>query len=307
MISPARPLLVGAVSVAMLLATGASPALARSRSTGPKTSGPTTTGNDISWPQCGRSYPSGQAFGIVGLNGGLANDLDGCLASELDWAWTSSGASKPGVMPAASLYVNTADPSPAVSDWPRDDLDPNGISEAPGQGNPNADPYGACSGGDDRACAWQYGWDRAIQDMLWLAAAQSSTRGGNVPAAYPWWLDVETGNTWETGSAGQANNIADLEGMVAAFESTGESASGVLLGGVAHVGIYSTASQWGAITGGVVPSGSDLAGLPDWIPGARTQSAATSACSASAFTGGGVIVTQWFGKPFDGDYACASW
>jgi hypothetical protein len=267
---------------AAILAVGALPALARSPSV-------STTGNDISWPQCGGSYPAGQAFGIVGVTGGLANTLNPCLASELTWALSSSGASAPGVLPKAALWVNTADPGavvPVVADWPTDNLDPSGASE--GSGTPDADPYGTCTGANDQACAWQYGWDRAIQDMRWASAAAS------LPATTPWWLDVETGNTWETGSSGLANNVADLEGMVAAFTWVGKATT---------VGIYSTSTQWSQIVGGLLPPTSALRGLPDWIPGARTLSGAQSTCRLAGFTGP-VRITQWFGKPFDGDYAC---
>jgi hypothetical protein len=240
-----------------------------------------TTGNDISWPQCGRSFPAGQAFGIVGVNRGLANNLNPCLGrykggslstSELYWALQSTGKAAPG-LPKAALYVNTADPGPGVADWP-------------------------CTGGDTTACAWQYGWNRAVQDMDWLnlAATQVGEVCVGVPScasAYPWWLDVETANSWETGTSGLANNVADLQGMVAAFKAGG-----------ATVGIYSTTYQWGQITGGQITGGSNnLAGLPDWIPGARQLSSAQSNCSLKGFTGP-VTITQWFGKPYDGDYAC---
>lgn len=288
MIRPIRLFTVSILSAAMLVAAGGLPVLARSRTV-------STTGNDISWPQCGGAYPAGQAFGIVGLNGGLANTLNACFASELAWAAASSGTS---TLPRASLYVNTADPgqvTPTVADWPTTNVDPNGATEA--------DPYGACSGADDRACAWQYGWDRAIQDMLWLIGTAPSGVS-NVPSSYSWWLDVETGNSWETGTAGLQDDVADLEGMVAAFETATETASGVALGGVTTVGIYSTAAQWGTITGGVTGITGDLAGLPDWIPGARTQSAAQSNCSLQAFTGGRVLIAQWFAKPYDDDLAC---
>ena len=196
------------------------------------------------------------------------------------------------------------------------------MSEAPG--NLNEDPYGVCNGLDSQACAWQYGWDRAIQDMLGLIATPTGGGFSNHPLDYSWWLDVETGNTWESGTSGLANNVADLQGMVDALKSTGEKAtdstnSVVPLGGVAIVGIYSTSSQWKAITGGSTadpfpgaapfPAGTasdtGLTSLPDWIPGARTLSGAQANCSLTGFTTTAKpTITQWFGKPYDGDVAC---
>lgn len=248
-----------------------------------------TTGDDISWPQCGGSFPTGQAFGLVGVNDGLANTLNPCLAtykggslstSELSWAWKSTGRSAPGVLPKAALYVNTADPGPGVADWPTNNVDPNGNATA-----------STCTGGDTSPCAWQYGWNRAVQDMDWLTAAAIQVGVASSVSAYPWWLDVETANSWETGTSGLANNVADLQGMVAAFKA----------GGATTVGIYSTSYQWGQITGG--SKDGNLSGLPDWIPGARRLSSAQSNCSLTGFTGP-VTITQWFGKPYDGDYAC---
>ncbi len=239
-----------------------------------------------------RAFPSGQAFGIVDVNGGLANTLNPCLGtykggalatSELAWAWRSTGASAPGVLPRAALYVNTADPGPGVADWPTSNIDPNG--------NATGEPYAApCTGGDSQACAWQYGWNRAVQDMSWLTLAGAQVGVPSDPSAYRWWLDVETANSWETGHSGLANNVADLQGMVAAFGARG-----------ATVGVYSTSYQWNQITGG--SRAGNLAGLQDWIPGARRLSSAQSNCSLAGFTGV-VTITQWFGNPYDGDYAC---
>jgi hypothetical protein len=281
------------------VAFGALPTLARGSTT-------IATGNDVSWPQCGGLYPQGQAFGIVGVNGGLANTQNGCFADELSWAWTSTGKSAPGVLQKAALSVNTSDPGsvvPAVADWPASNTDPNGASEAPGSTSP--DPFGSCTGSNSAACAWQYGWNRAVQDMLWLIAT-SPVGGSNLPSSYTWWLDVETVNTWETGGSGLANNLADLQGMVAAFSNTSEvNAAGTHVGSVHSVGIYSTSAQWNQISGSPSAIGlGALAGLPDWIPGARTLNAAQSNCSLKGFTGG-VTITQWFAKPFDADYACA--
>jgi hypothetical protein len=291
-----RSVAVSVLAAVVLLTAGALPALARS--------GTTTTGNDISWPQCGGSYPAGQTFGIVGLNHGLANNLNSCLASELSWAAMSTGNSLPTGFSTAALYVNTADPGsvvPVVGDWPNNNVDPSGVSESPG--STNHDPYGSCTGSNDQACAWQYGWNRAIQDMLWLIASPTSAGVSNRPSTYGWWLDVETANTWESGS-GLANNVADLRGMVAALKNTVEKASGVQLGGATSVGIYSTSYQWGQITSNSAAGYSALVGLPDWIPGARTLSGAQSNCSTSGFTTAKPTITQWFGRPYDGDFAC---
>ncbi len=48
-------------------------------------------GNDVSYPQCGITMPTGQAFGIVAVNDGLANTTNPCLAAEIAWAQTSTG------------------------------------------------------------------------------------------------------------------------------------------------------------------------------------------------------------------------
>ena len=89
------------VVVALMFATAA-PAIAAKPSHGGGGggggSGSTTTGYDISYPQCGTSFPSSTAFGIVGVNGGLASDLNPCLGpassytqSELYWAVAHEG------------------------------------------------------------------------------------------------------------------------------------------------------------------------------------------------------------------------
>ncbi|MHB1576629.1 MAG: hypothetical protein ACYCX9_08980 [Candidatus Dormibacteria bacterium] len=299
-----RSTTLGACAALAVVLLGAAPVLAAqpagkghnpTSSAGGHTSTP--TGNDISWPQCGGNFPSGQAFGIVGVNDGLANTLNPCLgpyqgsgasSSELYWAAaTSQGTTS---QPKASLYVNTADPGNTVSDWP----------------SSGSTPYGTCSptvsggniGQDSKACAWAYGYNKAVQDGQWLTtaakavnAAQASFLIPTSPASYPWWLDVETANTWQSSTA---MNVADIQGMLAGLDSFG----------TPTIGIYSTSYQWSQIVG--AKSTFSNSGLPDWIPGARKLSGAETNCSLSSFTGGKVTVTQWFGHPFDGDYACPS-
>ena len=270
--------------------------------------GSTTTGFDVSYPQCGTSLPTPAAFGIVGVNGGLANDLNPCLGpsssdpsytqSELYWALTASvgGTSQP----KASLYVNTADPGNLYNGKPIADWPTSGTT-----------PYGSCTtttvtargrthtlGENSDACAWQYGHDRAAQDVSWLTSAadaingqESTTVVSGEAKSYPWWLDVETANSWQ---ADTTMNVADLQGMIAAFQAAGATT----------VGAYSTSAQWNSITGGTsTAAAGSLYGIPDWIPGAGSLAAAESNCGLQSFTGGSVTVTQWTGT-VDNDYAC---
>jgi len=306
-------LLVQATVVVALVFATAAPALASKPSSGGGGGGSrsSTTGYDLSYPQCGSSFPSSTAFGIVGVNGGLANNLNPCLGpsssyarSELYWAVaTSTGITS---QPKASLYVNTGDPgniynSNPIADWPT-----TGATLM----------YGSCTtttvttstgtytvGQNSQACAWQYGYNKASQDAVWLTSAANAIDSqsppitvASTPGSYSWWLDVETANTWQSGTSGQAMNVADLQGMIAALYDAG--------GAVGKVGAYSTSFQWGQITGGITSSAyGSLWNIPNWIPGARTLSGARSNCTQTSFTGGIVSVTQWFSQP-DGDYAC---
>jgi hypothetical protein len=240
-----------------------------------------TTGYDISYPQCGSAYPSGQAFGVVGVNGGLANDANGCLASELSWASSSRGLLTPS-QPSASLYINTADPGPGTSAQPIADWPTSGMSSA----------YGTCGGGWTTACAFLYGEQRSSYSYS-LASAANQT----VAAQSPWWLDIETANSWATSSTSgyTALNIATIRGFVNGLQSSGATGA---------IGIYSTAPQWQSITGLTsTTSQSYFATLADWVAGGRSLKAAKANCSAS-FTGGRVALAQYPSGAFDADLAC---
>lgn len=94
------------------------------------------------------AYPTGQAFGIVGVDGGVANDANRCFRSELSWALASPGLRSPP-QPAASLYINTGDPGPipGVSDW-RDQDGPPTMAAARAGGPRRARSWvenGACT------------------------------------------------------------------------------------------------------------------------------------------------------------------
>jgi len=243
--------------------------LASAAKPGPAT--PTLLGNDISWPQCNKSLPTKQAFGIVGVNDGLANNTNPCLTAQLYWAAQSTGAT---AQPKTALYVNTANPGLSGSWWPN--------SNEYG-GTTVSSSYGTCDGSDSAACAYVYGYAKAYDD--------ANIRGVSSPSSYTWWLDVETINSWESNKAA---NAADLEGMTAYFQSIH-----------AQVGLYSTGYQWGKITGSV-SANSNLNNLLSWIPGANSQNAAASSCKLSAplTSGSTVTMTQYISKNLDYDYSC---
>ena len=272
-------------------------------------SGSVETGNDISFPQCGSTFPVGQVFGIVGLNDGLPNTLNPCLGpsssytqSELYWAVSSSTGST--LQPKASLYVNTSDPGDLfngslVTDWP----------------SSGTTPYGACTtmmvttstgpataGANSTACAWEYGQQLTSQDVSWVSAAAAAINGQSPPvpvptaaSAYPWWLDVETSNTWQQGSSGEAMNVALLQGMV----------SDLTTAGATSIGVYATSEQWNDITGGTPSGTASLSGLDDWVPGAGTLGGAEADCGSGSFTEGTVVLAQWT-SDIDNDVVCST-
>lgn len=244
-------------------------------------------GYDISYPQCDTKVPTNHAFGIVGVNGGLATIPNDCLADQLKWASAAVGGTK---QEKVQLYVNTANPGGlGTPSWPQDNIDPSGKFVVT--------PHGGCVGEDTLACAWQYGWNRAYEDVNWwfADAAKSSLKDQN-PASYVWWLDVELENTWKLGKSTKdyQSNVAVLEGMAEYFASIG-----------ARIGLYSTAYQWGEITGGAIGSDSRLNGLPNWRPGGRSLSTAQQACSAAPLTPKGtVVLAQYIARGLDHNYSC---
>jgi hypothetical protein len=174
------------------------------------------------------------------------------------YKWADSKASAP------SLYMNTANPGPISKYWDR-----------PGP-RVCEDPQSY----DDTGCSYNYGWNAAADAY---AVASGATAGGS--ATNFWWLDVETVNSWNGSSEA---NAATLDGYME-----------YLLGrGVGGVGVYSTGSQWRAITGG-----HELPSAPNWVAGGSNKKSASRLCSSS-FTGGPVWLVQYASKGFDADYVC---
>jgi hypothetical protein len=254
----------------------------------PATSSPEPVGYDISWPQCNKKLPTGQAFGIVGVNGGNAASTNPCLAKQLVWANKSVGGTK---QPKIQLYVNTANPGEVIDQittWPATNTDKTGYTPE--------NPYGICTGENDLACSWQYGWNRSVEAHLDRFTPAAKIAGINQSAsAYVWWLDVETMNTWQSGSdEALARNTAALEGMTTYYESQN-----------ATVGLYSTAFQWGQIAGTNVPSNSNLNGLANWRPSGSSLVNAINNCTLAPLTDGGFIsLTQYVQSNLDKNHSC---
>ncbi len=240
--------------------------------------GSTVTGYDVSYPECGATLPTVVPFAVVGVNGGIANNENSCLATQLTWAQSALGGAG---QPATAVYANTGNPgdvTPTVPDWPASGTSPL---------------YGTCSGTDTAACAYVYGVQRATQDLSWAKQA-----GLRMPGSL-WWLDVETENSW---SSNQAANAADLEGMVATLRAAGGA-----------VGLYSASNQWNQIVGkydgaGRYPNLGMLNNLPNWVAGATSLAQAQKACtSSSPFTAGGYNSLAQYAATnaaIDSDYSC---
>ncbi len=232
---------------------------------GPSVGSP--TGLDVSYPQCNSRLPTGQSFAIVGVNGGTATTTNPCLDEQLEWAAASTGDT---VHDQIQLYVNTGNPGSGSAYWPQS----------------GSTPYGDCDATASEACAYQYGWERAVDD--------ATTRGISAPEQYMWWLDVEIANTWDYGEGGHARNAAVLEGMTDYFTSIG----------VRGVGIYSTAYQWGHIVGDEVSDTSSLNGLSNWRPAGSDLAAAKRTCGVAPLTPGGVVEMTQYTKDFDYNHTC---
>lgn len=235
-----------------------------------------TTGYDVSYPQCSGTYPSNPLFGIVGVNGGLANNANRCISGQLHWARVTPGQARPKQAPL-SLYIDTGNPGGHhVADWP-------GGGTAPG--------YGACNGLLTNACSYLYGEQRAAHSYHLVAALDSVAA-----RTAPWWLDVELAASW----AGTYRlNIAALNGFIAGLRNAG--ATG-------EIGIYSTSAQWKDVTGltaQTTPAAFN-AQLRDWVAGTKaTLTQARESCSSGGFTGAAPTLAQYRIGPFDADLRCS--
>lgn len=151
--------MVGALAVVCLLVVPAADIEAQGIYTG------TSTGYDISWPQCDTASPALNVyrFGVVGVTSGHAFRNNPCFASQYAWATRTPSPD--------SVYLNL-----------NEDI---GTTAAYG----DAGPYGACA--PDTPChALNYGYNAAS------SAYTYATQQAPTFVATLWWLDIETENSW---------------------------------------------------------------------------------------------------------------
>lgn len=254
-------------AVVLAASVGATPAYA-SHKKPPAPSTPTTY--DVSYPQCGGALPADIDGGIVGVNGGRVYSANPCLATE--WAWAVKATPY-----APALYANTANPGPAYSSyWPK-----------AGTTYPRS-----CDASNSVDCSYDYGWN-AAKDSFADAQSVIGSAGG-----YVWWLDVETGNSWETLESAYGQNAISRANDTAALQGAVDS---LVDSGVGQVGIYSTSYQWGQITGG---TGTQFHAQPVWVAGTGSLSTAQSNCTTTSFTSGPITLAQYAKSGYDADYHC---
>lgn len=204
-----------------------------------------TTGYDVSWPNCTATAPKHPNFGIVGVTDGTGYSQSPCLAKEAAW------------FTAPSLYVNTG--------WYNQSSYINPTSPK------------VCATGDNNCLAYNYGYNAGLYALNYANSL-------NIHAS-AWWLDVETGNTWNSDTTQNRNSLqGEYDALIA--------------NGVTTVGVYSTTYQWDTITG------TWLNNWPNWgATTVRTASQAAKYCTGHQFTGGPTYLIQFSGT-LDQDYAC---
>ena len=137
----------------------------------------------------------------------------------------------------------------------------------------------ACRGDDLPCQLYQYGLRGGRQAVKDAAAHHVS--------APLWWLDVETVNRWSP-DVNLNNRI--VQGTIDALVEAG-----------IRVGVYSTAYQWGVITGGL-----QLPGVPLWIATGGTIGDGPPTCdnAAKRFAGGVPYMVQFLHEGLDGNHLC---
>ena len=189
------------------------------------------TGFDVSWPQCGGAMPASSPVAIVGVDDGHQFSENPCLRQEASWAAAAT---------TRGQYM--------VVDSPDGSTSANVLKYA------YSGPAGTCTVAEYECLGFNWAYNDAYYEVAY-ANSQGATSAN-------WWLDVELPDAGSINSAGstcyQQNfwscdpnaNTSVILGAVAGLQAQGK-----------QVGVYSTQSQWQAITGGLA------LGVPIWIAG----------------------------------------
>lgn len=287
---------------------------------------PGTIGFDISYPQCGTTYPSnsrnGAPPGVTPHSGGVgrayalttgrapraATDLAPPGLPQASPAPTRITAPTVAAIPRAFGIVGVDSGNPFISTThPGNPCLADEYAHSPNPAlyvNTGYDPIYEQPDHTTAACttqsqtlitidaahqrAWAVGCSEAQKDLAYVTSQGIVNKGG-------WWLDVETGNSW-CGQHGVSCDLSlnqySIQGLIDTLLSNNAS----------PVGIYSNNNQWSAILGTNTVHGQ----VADWYATGKTtaQAAAPYCASAYSFSGDPVKLAQFVSGSIDRDLAC---
>lgn len=194
----------------------------------------------------------------------------------MDWARGSVGDKG---IPKAGIYINSANPGqPQSKEWPH-------AGTYRGQ---------ACHGEDSIACASLYGQGLAAWDVDEFKKRYGNDKGIK-PEDFTWWIDVESGNSWECNQGvsplcNEANAVPVANGAYARNAAVLNGMASELQSRRIKVGIYTNERQWDLIAANLVVVAPEtypaLRGLATWISGPATSSQeAAAACPQPPLAG----------------------
>ena len=284
-----------------------------------------TIGYDISYPQCGTTYPVNIRIGAPPAVTSHSRTVMPARTLAMRIA-AGTDLTPPGTVPQSSPPPTSRSSAPAVplrhpafgiigvdsgnpfisSTHPGNPCLADEYAHAPNPAlyvNTGYDPIYEDANHTTAACttssqsvptdaahqrAWAVGCSEAQKDLAYVASQGIVNKGG-------WWLDVETGNSWcglHGVSCDRTLNQYSIQGLIDTLMSNDAT----------PVGIYSNNYMWSAIVGNNPVHGQTA----DWYAtGQSTAQAAAPYCSSAySFAGDPVKLVQFVSGSIDRDLAC---